>query len=72
MSKEHQAVSRNTDQLLLTLLQLRENIAQQQALLRNLEGGQPAVRASLEKLADQYRHLYGRWKEEMETLLTAG
>lgn len=65
-------MSRDIERLLSTLSQLRENIAQQQALLRNLESGQTAVRASINTLADQYRHLYGRWKEEMETLLTAG
>jgi len=65
-------VSRDIEQLLSTLSQLRENIAQQQALLRNLESGQTAVRASMNQLADQYGRLYGRWKEEMEALLTAG
>jgi hypothetical protein len=65
-------VSRDTEQLLSTLSQLRENIAQQQALLRNLESGQTVVRASINQVADQYRCLYGRWKEEMEALLTAG
>ena len=65
-------MSRDIQQLLSTLSQLRENIAQQQALLRNLETGQTAVRSSIDQLADQYRRLYGRWKQEMEALLAAG